>query len=291
MTLAAGTGPAMQPLFLSLGNPASAGAGARFAVLHRPIGVPTGLVVFVHPFADEMNKARRMVALQARALAQAGHAVLLPDLLGCGDSAGDLTDARWEDWVDDIVGACHWMRQASVAGLPAGQAKPPPLTLWGLRAGVLLATAAAERLGDVDRLLLWQPATNGKALLQQFLRLHSAADLLNGSNRGGIDALRTRLADGQTVEVAGYRLPPALAAGLAQAQLSPARGVRQLHWLDLSTREDTAPKPAAAASLAAWRQAGTQVDAQVAVGPAFWQTAEIEDAPALIAASLAALTA
>jgi hypothetical protein len=69
----------MHPLFLPPA-PGAAG-GPRFAVLHRPPGTPRGLVVFVHPFAEEMNKARRMAALQARALAGHGWAVLMSDLL------------------------------------------------------------------------------------------------------------------------------------------------------------------------------------------------------------------
>jgi alpha/beta superfamily hydrolase len=40
-----------------------------------------------------MNKARRMAALQARALAALGYGVLLLDLHGCGDSSGDFGDS------------------------------------------------------------------------------------------------------------------------------------------------------------------------------------------------------
>ncbi len=40
------------------------------------------LVVHVHAFAEEMNKSRRMAAMQSRALAAAGFAVLQIDLLG-----------------------------------------------------------------------------------------------------------------------------------------------------------------------------------------------------------------
>ena len=44
----------------------------------------------VKAWAEEMNKARRMAALQARLLAENGYAVLQIDLHGCGDSSGDL---------------------------------------------------------------------------------------------------------------------------------------------------------------------------------------------------------
>lgn len=281
----------MQALFLNLGGLVSPNGGARFAMLHRPTGAPRGLVVYAHAFSEEMNKSRRMVALQARALALAGHAVLIPDLLGCGDSAGDFGDAGWADWIDELVSACQWLRQACRDWQPGTQAETPPLTLWGLRGGALLAAAAAAQLGDVPTLLLWQPAATGKPLLQQFLRLHSVAALTGDGERSNTGTLKALLAAGETVEVAGYRLSPTLAHGLEQARLSPAAGVRQLHWLELSSREDATLSPASTGCLAAWQQAGTQVHTKVLRGPAFWQTLEIEDAPALVDATLAAMTA
>src|SRR5690242_11050763 len=125
---------AMEAFFLP------AAAGQRFCLYHRAAaGIPErGAVVFVHPFAEEMNKCRRMAALQSRALAAAGYTVLQMDLLGCGDSSGDFADATWEAWVDDVGLACTWLWQRSAA----------PLWLWGLRGGCLLAAAAARELGE-----------------------------------------------------------------------------------------------------------------------------------------------
>src|SRR6476660_7010955 len=76
----------------------------RFCILHTP---PEGsardrTIVYAPPFGEEMNKSRRMAALQARALATAGWAVVQVDLLGCGDSDGEFADASWGRWVDDI---------------------------------------------------------------------------------------------------------------------------------------------------------------------------------------------
>ena len=65
-------------------------AGQRFCVFHPAQGVPRGAVVHVPALFEEMNKSRRMVALQARTLAAAGFAVLRIDLHGCGDSSGEL---------------------------------------------------------------------------------------------------------------------------------------------------------------------------------------------------------
>lgn len=283
----------MTPLFLPPVSGTGEAAGPRFAMLHRPQGPVRGLVVYAHPFAEEMNKSRRMAAMQARALAAAGYGVLQPDLPGCGDSAGDFGDATWAAWAEDIVQACHWLRSEAktwaVHPQIAMDAGAPPLTLWGLRAGTLLAAEAATRLGNVHCLLLWQPAPSGKPLLQQFLRLQMAGDLMGAGARGGTEALRSRLATGETVELAGYRLGPSMAQGLEQARLAPTAGVRSLHWLELSTREDATLAPASVTAVAAWRHAGCDVRTHLVRGTAFWQTTEIEDAPDLISATLSAL--
>ena len=66
--------------------------GTRFSLYHAPNPqVPArGAILYVHPFAEEMNNSRRMAALQARAFSALGFAVLQIDLFGCGDSCGDF---------------------------------------------------------------------------------------------------------------------------------------------------------------------------------------------------------
>ena len=87
-------------------------SGRLFCLLHRPENeTPAkGAVIYVHPFAEEMNKSRRMAALQARAMAAAGYTVLQVDLLGCGDSSGDFGDATWESGIENLVEAGAWLQ-------------------------------------------------------------------------------------------------------------------------------------------------------------------------------------
>ena len=78
--------------------------GQRFCLFHRAHGdVTKGSILYIHPFAEEMNKSRRMAALQARALAKAGYAVLQLDLLGCGDSSGDFGDALIDIKINNYI--------------------------------------------------------------------------------------------------------------------------------------------------------------------------------------------
>ncbi len=111
----AAAGAPAEPFFLE------ADGGRRFCLYHPPAGPARSALLYVHPFAEEMNRARRMAALQARAFAATGHAVLQIDLAGCGDSSGDFGDARWERWQADLALAAAWLRERTDA----------PLRLWG----------------------------------------------------------------------------------------------------------------------------------------------------------------
>jgi exosortase A-associated hydrolase 2 len=255
--------------------------GQRLCIHHEPACPTRGAVLYVPPWAEEMNKARRMAALQSRAMAAAGFAVLQLDLHGCGDSSGEFADATWPGWLADIGAAVHWLQVRYES----------PLWLWGLRTGALLAAQAAEQLPGPCHLLLWQPLLAGKQGLQQFLRLKAAAELQQGDATATLERARADLAAGRCVEVAGYTLPPALAQGLSAAtlELSPRSG--HVLWFELSTREPATLLPASQVRLEAWRAEGRPVQAQAVQGPAFWQTQEIEDAPALITATTAALLA
>lgn len=263
-----------QPFFLPTDS------GQRFCLFHPPQGdVPRGRVLYLHPFAEELNCTRHVVAQQARALAQAGYGVLQMDLAGCGDSEGHFADATWEAWLQDAGQAHHWLQEHASG----------PLWLWGMRAGALLATALANHLSEPCHLLLWQPAISGQQLLQQFLRLHTASQWLGAGKTSGQTPAQM-LDNYQPVDIAGYTLSPALAQGLAAARLQPPPRRRgQLVWLELSAQEPPTLSPATEKQLAVWREAGWTVSAQALTGPLFWQTVGTDDAPALVSATLGAL--
>ena len=223
-----------------------------------------------------MNKCRRIAALQARAFAQKGWHVLQIDLFGCGDSAGDFGEAGWDDWLDDVVSGFRWLQQR-VDG---------PIWVWGLRSGALLAAQAAPMLGIPARMLLWQPTLSGSQHLQQFLRLSVAGSALAGAaDRSSVQDLVERLASGCLVEVAGYTLSPAMAAGLRQAELVMPPEQSVVVWAEVSNRDAPTLLPASDACVKSWRAAGRRVETICVQGLPFWQTQEIVECPALLAAT------
>ncbi len=266
-------GPARaEPFFLPTA------AGPRFCLFHAPAGPCRGALAYLHPFAEEMNRSRRMAALGARALAAAGVGVLQIDLHGCGDSGGEFAEARWDGWKDDVAAACAWLRAR--LGCEPG--------LWGLRLGALLALDYARQAPDpVAQLLLWQPVTNGGAFLTQFLRLRLAADLLQGGDAGGTEALRAALRAGQVLEIAGYELAGGLAAGIDALDARTLAPSCPAHWFEVVAQPGRPLPPSAARLAGHWREQGATVSTEAVPGPQFWNTPETTESPALLAATLA----
>jgi len=258
-----------------------ASGGARFCLLTRPEGDARGTMIFCPPFAEELNKSRRMVALAASEFARHGWVVLQIDLLGCGDSAGDFGDASWDVWLDDLALGCEWLE---------GHFKTPPV-LWSLRAGCLLASDLLARSRRQAAWLAWQPVTNGKQHLTQFLRLKAASEMLNENDAKSVMAgLRKSLQAGKTVEVAGYCLARAVTDGLESAAFALVDGFdRPVAIIEVAGADRQEVSPAIARLVEKWSGQTSKVHAQCVVGNAFWQTVEIEEVPALLPASLDAL--
>lgn len=256
----------------------AAGDGERFCLYHEPNpGVPPrGVILYVHPFAEEMNKSRRMVALQARAFANSGFGVLQIDLYGCGDSSGDLRQANWDLWLADLACARKWLEQRDIG----------PYYVWGLRLGALLALDHARKARPAG-LILWQPSLSGRGYLNQFARLQSAGRLF--SDAPGVE---------QDTEIAGYGISPSLSDTIRQLDAASMSPHCPVQWLELNaTPQDAASiyaeaagaspslQPASALLIERWREEGTEVNAQAIHGDPFWTSAEISISRALLDAT------
>nr|WP_238787351.1 hydrolase 2, exosortase A system-associated [Thiospirillum jenense] len=242
---------------------------------HAP---PQGVILYAHPFGEEMNKSRRQVALQARSFAASGYAVLQCDLSGCGDSAGELTDAEVSRWLDDLQQARAWLAQRWGADQPC--------VLWGLRLGATLAVLASQCQSPAPRLLLWQPVLDGRQFLNQFLRVKLATDILSGAHeRTTVAALWQQWQRGDTIEIGGYLLTARLADSIAALDLSQLTPAAPVIWLDVVAEDATDLTAPRLALVNQWQQQGGAVTAQVVTGPPFWAMQEIAECAALITRS------
>ena len=228
-------------------------------------------VLCLPPFAEELNKSRRMLALQGRQLAAAGMPFVLPDLHGTGDSDGLFEDASWEAWLDDVAKIVRWLQADGV----------DTLHILGVRSGLYLLDAIDGI--PVERVALWSPVTNGARMLKQILRsrLIAAPD---GSGAVQPSALLEQLETEGSMELTGYRFSKALWQSIDQSRIKqftpPATAA--VCWYDIAVRAREEPTPPMVAAIAAWQAAGCSVEFRAIAGPPFWLGPEIEEIAALL---------
>lgn len=251
---------------------------ASYTPPRRHVDNPRSLIL-VPPFAEEMNKSRRMMALIARSLAEIGVGVAVFDLFGTGESEGDFADSRYEIWVDDVHRVIDWCAKEAA----------PAVDLLGLRFGALLALDVMRRFPEkVDNILFWQPVLSGQAMMNQFLRLRLAASMMDSSReKESTKELRARLRSGESLEVAGYELAPALVDAIESLRLESLMkaGSGPVYWFELVANRDR-PPPLPARKLAEqWNHQGLRVVLEKCLGEPFWTTPEISIAPELLNAT------
>lgn len=265
--------PQREAFFLPAGD-----GGHRFCLYTSAVGEGCGGLLYLPPFAEEMNKSRRMAALATRAFAEHGWSVLQIDLHGCGDSSGDFGDATWDAWLEDVTLAWRWLRSRCNG----------PIGLWSLRAGSLLASDWLLSGSEHPPWLMWQPVTSGRQHLNQFLRLKAVSEMLLESDaKAAMAALRAELEAGKPVEVAGYRVAPALGCAMEASVLRLPEGYRSaVSVIEVASDDRKELSAGLRIQIGKWEAGGVPVLGECVQGPSFWQTVEIETAPELIRCSI-----
>lgn len=268
--------PPAEPFFLDTA------LGRRFCLYYPPIGgmQQSQAFIYLHPFAEEMNKSRRMAALQAKAFAAAGLGVLQIDLYGCGDSEGNFGDATWEIWKDDVACARQWLIRKGFRSIH----------FWGLRLGALLALDyVREAEIDSAKFVLWQPVVNGKLFLTQFLRLKLVSGLISDDidKVSNVQVFREKLAAGELLEVAGYMLSPTLAATIDALKLSQLITKNsEIYWFEITPDVERGLPPASVSVVDTWNQSNIFSKVVCISGLPFWATQEISECPELLTATV-----
>ncbi|WP_439135224.1 hydrolase 1, exosortase A system-associated [Pseudomaricurvus sp.] len=268
-----------------------------FVVMHLPTegGWPSHWVIHCPAFAEEMNKSRKVVMDEARAFAERGVGVLVPDLWGTGDSPGEFSSADWNLWRENLTHILYWLKQQGCGSV----------TLWGLRLGCLLALDVQNNWQsgwpELVQLILWQPSLNAQQSLTQFLRLRMATGLVaansivEAAQAGGgasvegkrvktetVKDIRQRFSEGETLEVAGYPLSPALVSQLDAVVLDHLMPCAPVVWLEVKSQSGGQLSFVSKKLIEAWKDKQIDVDAQIIAGEPFWATQELAHAPELI---------
>jgi exosortase A-associated hydrolase 2 len=172
-------------------------------VYYHPDAEPTTGAVLLPPMFEERRSAQRAMAEFCSGLADRGVGVLHPDLCGCGNSGGPLSEASLEAWRDDLDAAFAFLRERSGAGA---------VHLVGCRLGALLAAwYLDEEPTAAERLLLWNPVASGNSYLSAARKRRLIQDsLTDAGERPTVDP----------TEVEGQLLSEALFDELAKLDLT-----------------------------------------------------------------------
>ena len=100
-------------------------------------------------------------------------------------------------WTDAVVAA---VGQARAAGAEH-------VTVVGVRLGALLAADALPRLGDLDRLVLWDPWPSGQSYLRRLRALHMLSGFAAYDEAGSVEGPGTFVAPPTAAALKRLRLP------------------------------------------------------------------------------------
>ena len=254
--------------------------GPLFALHHPPalVNDTTECIVVVPSFAEEMNRCRYMQTLLAQELRKQNHALLSVDPFGTGDSAGDFSEASWNQWVEDTISAANYAEQLGYKRI----------SFLAVRLGALLAMAAAPSINNLERIIFWQPVTNGKATLNQFLRIKIAAAMGRDEKAETTAHLEKLLSQGKNIEVAGYDVSPPLFQGIQSAHINNHLETTSIPitWFTVLASEERNTPRGDVQTIEKWRNQGAEINHQTVIGPAFWQAHERTLAPNLITATM-----
>jgi exosortase A-associated hydrolase 2 len=257
--------------------------GRLFCLFRRSADVSSPASVLVLPaFAEEMNKARRMVALFARQAQDAGVSVLIPDLYGTGDSEGEFGDATVSAWAADLDACTEWLSRQSGGAV----------SVLAVRFGALLLSRLPRSVPNGGHLALWQPVSSGKVLMNQFLRLKVAGERLGGNAQTDTAGIRAALRVSGRVEIAGYELNQEMVEGIESLTLGAEVAGRfsSASVFEVGTEASSEVTPGLTRAVQLWRAAGMPVSTRTIAGDPFWATTEIATVPALIDETVCSFT-
>jgi hypothetical protein len=107
--------------------------------------------------------------------------------------------------------------------------------------------------------------------------------MVSGSAGGGSAGLRKRLADGETVEVAGYEITPELAREMDALRLAAVSVADvPIDWFEVVPSGGDALPPGSKRIVEQWRNEGRMVRTHVIDGDPFWATVEVTDCLSLL---------
>lgn len=153
----------------------------------------TNCLLILPPLLEEMNASRHLQQALASQLAEQGWLTVQFDLLGTGDSEGELAQVNLSDWRQNLQDITQFI--ANTYRLP--------LHLLAIRSGALLIPTETQSLTSV---IGWHPTWSGKQWRKELNRMM----LLN----------QEKQVQGELIQLSGYQIHPGLFDALAQREVA-----------------------------------------------------------------------
>jgi exosortase A-associated hydrolase 2 len=188
-------------------------SGTLFTLKISPNNKTNKIILIIPPFAEEMNKSRRMMSTLLATAARDDITGYLFDLYGTGDSEGDFCDATWQRWLDNVFEMIvHCCKTQGVKSL----------SIVAIRSGALLLNDLINR--DSSRLTTylkdihyWCPVINSAQFVNQLFRVCLASNMLKKNAKSTIAELFQLLEEDGWIDIAGYRLNSELVRSIKEA--------------------------------------------------------------------------
>jgi len=262
----------MQPFFLN-------SAGGQIFSYNFPSGSSSQCsdqaVLILPPFAEEMNKSRRMLNLISQSLNSLGYAVFSLDYFGTGDSEGDFAEAKLDLWLQNIKDAYNWLIEAGAK----------VVHLFTLRFSSLLVSPLHSVMDlQFGKVVICQPILDGNMMMGQFLRLRTAANMLSGKQKETISDLKALLKNNESVEIAGYELNPDLYHAISELRLESLsrNAANEMFWINVASDINKTQSPVVKKMVEKLRMQSINLSECDVLGAPFWTSVEITDAPELL---------
>lgn len=188
-------------------------------------GRGTSAVVLVPPFAEELNRSKRMYILCARLLANSGIHAICFDYSGTGDSSGEWGEFCYSDWVNDLHEVYRYAGKYTF-----------DISFIALRFGALvLMDAMLEHQMTAGKSLFWDPLENGDLLTRQLVRMKIAAAMSDNAKKITNKEVIESIENNGFLESAGYHLPQSMLDDINTKKISSnidsILNVTDVHWM------------------------------------------------------------
>jgi alpha/beta superfamily hydrolase len=222
--------------------------------------VRAGVLICPSLHAEFSRNYRREVVL-ARRLAACGFAVERFHYLGTGDSDGDEREATFDSMREDALEALDHLR---------GWCGVSDVAVFGTRWGGLIAASLTTSVPDIS-LAMWEPLLDASALFREAFRtrlIHERKE--SAADFAGTDEIQRRLRSGESVDVVGHTLHPALYETSIGRTLRSELGDRIRSVLAVQIAPTKTIRPAISEVASSMRERGVPVDIESVEGSETW---------------------